>query len=137
MNERKQITLITVASSFGLSLIIALFAPWNPWITIFVVLGILIAGQTIRYFWLQSLGKPKEKRITKKEMETQVRSYFDAHPEVAARFVKMDDLGKKGRYNDAIQLALSLKKENLSPVVARYIDFKIKQFKRYIKRGLK
>lgn len=108
------------------------------WAQLVSVLGIMVVGQVVRYTWIKRIGeRGREKRITKREMRDEVTAYFEQHPEVAARFIKMDELRKKGRYHDALMLANALKKENLSPIVNRYVEYKIKQFKQYTRFGVK
>ncbi len=139
MDERRLVTLVTVAGSTVGALLVILFAPIDALSKMIVMFCIIIAGQVTRYIIINIINKQGQNtRLTRKELETDVRGFFDGHPEIAARFLRMDELARKGRYGDALSLANSLKKEpSLSPVVKRYLKYKIDQFQRTKGFGLK
>ncbi len=136
MDRRKLYTLWTTALSIGVALLLLAIIPPNPWLRVVVVIGIMIAGQSLRYYLIQRYeNKGKPKGIKKKDMDREVTEYFQEHPDVAKRFLRMDELGHKGNYHDAILLLNALKKEDLSPIVRKYVDYKITQFKKLARPG--
>ena len=138
MDRRKKLTLWTSALSLGGGLIVLLLVPnLDPWSRIAIAFGFLIGGQTLRYYLNERYNKKLYgKRITRKEMEKEVTKYFQEHTDVAARFVRMEELRRKGNYHDAMGIANALKKEELSPIVQRYLEYKLKQFEKMDKFGL-
>ncbi len=138
MDRRKKLTLWTSALSLGGATLVLLLVPnLDPWSRIAIAFGFLIGGQILRYYLNERYLKKKYgKRITRKEMEKEVVQYFQEHPDVAARFVRMEELRRKGNYHDAMGIANALKKEELTPIVQRYIDYKLKQFKKMDKFGI-
>ncbi|MEX2684533.1 MAG: hypothetical protein Q6373_023385 [Candidatus Sigynarchaeota archaeon] len=137
MDRRKKLTLWTSALSLGGALLVLLFVPLDPWSRIAITFGFLIGGQSLRYYMNERYLKKKYgKRITRKDMEKEVTKYFQEHTDVAARFVRMDELRRKGNYHDAMGIAHALQKEDLSPIVQKYLEYKIKQFRKMVKFGL-
>ncbi|MBN2150315.1 MAG: hypothetical protein JW839_02600 [Candidatus Lokiarchaeota archaeon] len=137
MDRRKKLTLWTSALSIGGALLFLSFVPLDPFSRIAITFAFLIGGQTLRYFLNERyLNKQLGKRITRKEMEKEVTKYFQEHTDVAARFVRMEELRRKGNYHDAMGIANALRKEELSPIVQKYLDYKIKQYRRMDKLGL-
>lgn len=117
-------------------MLVLLFVPLDPWSRIGITFAFLIGGQTLRYFLNERyMNKLYGKRITRKEMEKEVKQYFQEHTDVAARFVRMEELRKKGNYHDAIGIANALQKEELSPIVQKYLEYKIKQFRKMERFG--
>ncbi|NMC06167.1 MAG: hypothetical protein GYA24_13210 [Candidatus Lokiarchaeota archaeon] len=138
MDRRKKLTLWTTALSLGGALLVLLLVPnLDPWTRIAIAFGFMIGGQCLRY-WLNEryVRKKYGKRLTRKEMEKEVNEYFQAHVDIAARFVRMDELRRKGNYHDAIGIANALRKEELSPIVHQYLEYKLAQFKKMEKHGL-
>jgi hypothetical protein len=136
VDRRKKLTLWTSALSLGGALLVLFFVPLDPWSRIAITFGFLIGGQTLRYYLNERYNKKLYgKRITRKEMEKEVTSYFQEHTDVAARFVRMEELRRKGNYHDAMGIANALKKEELSPIVQKYLDYKLKQFRKMDKFG--
>jgi len=137
MDKQRLYTLATIAFTIVASLLVLYLIPIPQWAQILVVVGIVITGQMIRYALTQRLyEKARGKRIKRKDMESEVREYFQQHPDIAKRFLRMDDLRRKGNFHDAISLATALRKEELSSIVRRYLDYKIKQFQKLAKFGL-
>jgi hypothetical protein len=138
VDRRKKLTLWTSALSFGGALLVLLLVPnLDPWTRIAIAFAFMIGGQILRYYLNERYIKKKYgKRITRKEMEKEVTQYFQEHTDVAARFLRMEELRRKGNYHDAMGIANALRKEGLSPIVQQYLEYKIKQFKRMDKYGL-
>jgi hypothetical protein len=137
VDRRKKLTLWTSALSVGGALLVLLFVPLDPWSRIAITFGFLIGGQTLRYYLNERYMQKKfGKRITRKEMEKEVTRYFQEHTDVAARFVRMEELRRKGNYHDAMGIANALKNEELSPIVQRYLEYKVKQFSKMDKYGI-
>jgi hypothetical protein len=138
VDRRKKLTLWTSALSLGGALIVLLLLPnLDPWSRIAIAFAFLIGGQTLRYYLNERYLKTKYgKRITRKEMEKEVTKYFEEHTDVAARFLRMEELRRKGNYHDAIGIANALRKEKLSPIVQQYLEYKLKAFKKMDKFGL-
>ena len=137
MDKQRLYSLATIAFTIIASLLVLYLVPIPSWAQILAVVGIVITGQMLRYFLVQRLyEKAKGKRIKRKDMESEVREYFQQHPDVAKRFLRLDELRRKGNFHDAISLATALKKEELSSIVRRYLDYKIKQFQKMAKFGL-
>jgi len=136
VDKRKLYTIETTALSIGAALLILAVVPPDPWLRVAVVMGSLFAGQTLRYYLIQRFqNKGMPKRIKHKDMEKEVNEYFQQHPDVAKRFLRMDELRRKGNYHDAILLLNALKKEDLSPIVRKYTEYKLKQFKKLARPG--
>jgi hypothetical protein len=132
VNVEKKITWASIIASLGLcGLAIAAYRNAQNWTLVVLVIGILIAGQSMRYVLIQLYrGKDRPKLMSKKEMEREVKQYFQDHQDIAKRFLRMDELRRKGKYTDALAIANSLRREELSPVVKRYIEYKVKQFEK-------
>ena len=97
-----------------------------------------MSSQTFRYVMNQRLvRKARGEVITKKQMEREVRTYFDANPAIAKKFIRIDELSKKGKIHDALSLASSIKTEKLSPIIKRYVEYRIEKLKRVKKHGIK
>ena len=92
----KHVNLIaSLGISTAASLIIIFFSNLKGWALVIVVVLVLMGGQGFRYFlehssWFKA--KSGEKRITKKELETEVRDYFDSNPIVAKKFLRMPQM---------------------------------------------
>ncbi|MFX0102439.1 MAG: hypothetical protein ACFFCS_22930 [Candidatus Hodarchaeota archaeon] len=137
MNPKKQILIISLILAFGGGLV-AILSGLRGWVLIIVVLAIIISSQTFRYVMNQRLiKKARGEVITKKQMAMEVKAYFDAHPAIAKKFLRMDELSKKGRVHDAISLANSIKNDDLSPIIKRYVEYRIEKLKRVKKHGMK
>jgi hypothetical protein len=137
MDKQRLYTLGTILFTIIASLLVLYLIPLPSWAQILAVVGIVITGQMLRYFLVQRLyEKARGKRIKKKDMEIEVREYFQQNPEIAKKFLRMDELRRKGNFHDAISLATALRKEELSPIVRKYLDYKIKQFQKVKKFGL-
>ena len=137
MDKQRLYTLGTILLTIIASLLVLYLVPIPSWAQILAVVGIVITGQMLRYFLVQRLyEKARGKRIKRKDMESEVKEYFQQHPDIAKRFLRMDELRRKGNFHDAISLATALKKEELSPIVRKYLDYKIKQFQKVAKFGL-
>lgn len=137
MDKQRLYTLETIAFTIAGALVVLYLVPLPSWAQILAVVGIVIAGQMIRYYLSQRLfQKARGKIIKRKDMENEIREYFLQHPDIAKRFLRMDELRKKGNYHDANSLAMALKKEDLSPIVRRYLDYKIKSFNKFTRFGM-
>ncbi|HME53958.1 MAG TPA: hypothetical protein VKM55_17160 [Candidatus Lokiarchaeia archaeon] len=137
MDKQRLYTLATIVLTIVGALIVLYLVPLPSWAQILVVVGIVVSGQTLRYYLSQRLyTKARGKLIKRKDMETEVREYFQQHPDIAKRFLRMDELRRKGNYHDAYSLATALKKEDLTPIVRRYLDYKIKAFHKFTQFGL-
>jgi hypothetical protein len=131
VNVEKKITWASILVSLGICVLMILAYPTQNWTLVVLIIGVLVAGQSMRYVLIQLYrGRGKPKKMSKKEMEREVRQFFQDHQDIAKRFLRMDELRKKGKFTDALAIANSLKREDLSPVVMRYIEFKIKQFEK-------
>ena len=57
------------------------------------------------------------------------------HPDVAKKFLRMDELARRGNFHDAISLGTALKKERLSPIVKKYVNYKLDSYKRFRRKS--
>ena len=131
MNVEKKITWASIVTSVGICVLLIVAYPTQNWTLIILIIGVLIAGQSMRYVLIRAVqerGQPH--RMSRKEMEREVRQYFQDHPDIAKRFLRMDELRRKGKFTDALAIANSLRREDLSSVVMRYIEFKITQLEK-------
>ncbi|MHA1699876.1 MAG: hypothetical protein ACTSWN_13630, partial [Promethearchaeota archaeon] len=121
--------------------IFILFSGLKGWTLVIIVLFVILGGQALRFLLKRNiLGKSMARnggRISKKEMEMEVRIYFKNNPSIAKKFLRLDGLVSRKKYHDALVLASSLKREPLSPVVRKYIEFKIEKLKKLKRFGIR
>ncbi|MBD3188535.1 hypothetical protein GF325_17015 [Candidatus Bathyarchaeota archaeon] len=135
MNPKRVNLFVTLGISTALSLTIIFLTNLEGWVLVLTVLAIIMGGQAFRYALDHATFFNPQKRkdtISKKEMEREVRGFFRRNPEIAARFLRMDELARKGNYHDAISLGNALKHQKLAPIVEKYIDYKLEKYHRFL-----
>ncbi|MHA1368466.1 MAG: hypothetical protein ACTSRA_01960 [Promethearchaeota archaeon] len=139
--ESRFITFMSLVITSIISLIFILFSGLKGWTLVIIVLFVILGGQALRFLLKRNiLGKSMARnggRISKKEMEMEVRIYFKNNPSIAKKFLRLDGLVSRKKYHDALVLASSLKREPLSPVVRKYIEFKIEKLKKLKRFGIR
>jgi hypothetical protein len=126
------------------SAVIVAIVFWNSsnWSFLWGLVILLVAGQAFRFWGRYYIKRAKanspqivfshsQLEKHKEEQESIVREYFESHKDIAAKVLQMDELAKKGRYQDAYNIAGSLLKLDLPKPIQLFLKNRRKRYIQY------